>query len=191
MTTTMEQVATQLQEVFAQVTARSGPAEAVQAINNLVTAQVRKDTPSFIDVQGLGRPQESSGKGEDFQQWSKDTESFFAGVIKESEMMLEWAAEKTTEITTEFVDREFLPIMTNQERGVRKLEFILQMHTVLTDLTSGEANDIVANSWKNLFGGVVTTAEEIRSDNRRKEEKPSSHDHFQETLHSSGTPRGN
>ena len=130
-------------------------------------------------MQGLGRPQESSGKGEDFQQWSKDTESFFAGVIKESEMMFEWAAEKTTEITTVFINRESLPIMTNQERGVQKLEFILQqMHTVLADLTSGEANDIVANSRTNLLGVVVTTAEGLRSDNRRKEEKPSSHDHF-------------
>ena len=34
-----------------------------------------------------------------FQQWSKKTEAFFAGVIKESEMMLEWAAEQPTEIT--------------------------------------------------------------------------------------------
>ena len=60
------------------------------------------------------------------------------------------AAEQTTEISTQFIDREFLPIMTNQERGVQNLEFILQqMHTMLTDLTSGEANDIVANSRKN------------------------------------------
>ena len=54
MSTTMEQVFSQLQqELFAlraQVTARSGLAEAVQAINNLATAQVRKDTPSLIDV---------------------------------------------------------------------------------------------------------------------------------------------
>ena len=64
--------------------------------------------------------------------------------------MLEWAAEQTTEISTEFIDREFQPIMTNQERGVPNLEFILQqMHTMLTDLTSVEANDIVANSRKN------------------------------------------
>ena len=64
--------------------------------------------------------------------------------------MLEWAAEQTTEISTEFIDREFLPIMTNQERGVQNLEIILQqMHTMLTDLTTGEANDIVANSRKN------------------------------------------
>ena len=79
MTTTMEQVVTQLQqELFslrAQVTAQSGLAEAVRAINNLATAQVRKDTPSLIDVNGLGRPNESSGKEEDFQLWSKKTEA--------------------------------------------------------------------------------------------------------------------
>ena len=58
------------------------------------------------------RPKEFSGKEEDFQQWS--TEAFFAGVIKESEMMLEWAAEQTTEITTELINREVLPTATNK-----------------------------------------------------------------------------
>ena len=61
-----------------------------------------------------------------------------------------------TEISTEFIDREFLPIRTNQE----DLEFILQqVHTRPTDfanhgtalvaLTSYEANDIAASSRKN------------------------------------------
>ena len=95
MSMTMEQVVTQLQqELFtlrAQVAAESGLADAVRAINNLATAQVRTDTPSLIDVKGLGRPKEFSGREEDFQQWSKKTEAFFAGVIKESEMMLDGA----------------------------------------------------------------------------------------------------
>ena len=77
--------------------AESGLADAVRAINNLATAQVRKDTPSLIDEKGLGRPKEFTGREEDFQQWSKKTEAFFAGVMKESEMMLEWAAELPTE----------------------------------------------------------------------------------------------
>ena len=42
-----------------------------EQINNLATAQVRKDTPSLIDVTGLGRPKEFTGREEDFQQWSK------------------------------------------------------------------------------------------------------------------------
>ena len=62
---------------------------------------------------GLGRPKEFSGKEEDFLQWSKKTEAFFAGVIKESEMMLEWAAEQTTEIPTELLNNDFLPTATN------------------------------------------------------------------------------
>ena len=141
MSTTMEQDVSQLQqELFnlrAQVAAQSGLAEAVRAINNLATAQVQKDTPSLIDVNGLGRPKEFSGKEEDFQQWSKKTEAFFAGVIKESEMMLEWAAEQTMEITTELINREFLSIATNRERGVQNLVFLLQqMHTALLALTS-------------------------------------------------------
>ena len=150
----MKQVATQLQqELFAlraQVASQVQTAEAAQAINNLATAQVRKGTPSLIDVKGLGCPKEFSGKEEDIQHWSKKTEAFFAGVIKESEVMLEWAAEQTTEITTELINREFLPTATNQERGAQNLEFVLQqMHTALMALTSYEANDIVANSRKN------------------------------------------
>ena len=97
MSMTMEHMVTQLQqEVFnlrPQAAAESGLADAVRAINNLATAQVQKDTPSLIDVKGLGRPKEFNGREEDFQHWSKKTEALFAGVIKESETMLEWAAE--------------------------------------------------------------------------------------------------
>ena len=48
--------------------AESGLADAVRAITNLATVQVRKDTPSLIDVKCLGRPKEFSGKEEDVQQ---------------------------------------------------------------------------------------------------------------------------
>ena len=86
MSMTMEQVVTQLpQELFtlrAHVAAESGLADAVRGINNLVTPQVREESPSLIDVKGLGRPKEFTGREEDFQQWSKKTEAFFAGVIK-------------------------------------------------------------------------------------------------------------
>ena len=65
-------------------------------------------------------------------------------------MMLEWAAEQPTEITTTAIDLEFLRTDTNEDRGVQNLEFVLQqMHTALMALTSYEANDIVANSRKN------------------------------------------
>ena len=54
MSMTMEQAATQLhQELFTlrvQVAAESGLADASRANNSLATAQVRKDTPSLIDV---------------------------------------------------------------------------------------------------------------------------------------------
>ena len=108
MSMTMEQVVTQLQQevsnLRAQVAAESGLADAVRAINNLATAQVRKDTPSLIDVKCLGRPKGFTSREEDFQQWSKKTEAFFAEVIKQSEMMLEWAAEQLTEISTTAID---------------------------------------------------------------------------------------
>ena len=91
-------------------------------------------------MKGLGRPKEFTGREEDFQQWPKRTEAFFAVVIKESEMMLEWAAEQPTEITTTAIDLEFLPTDTNEDREVQTLEFVVQqMHTALLTLTSYEA----------------------------------------------------
>ena len=155
MSLAIEQAVTQLeQEVFTlktQVASQTRLPDAVRAINNLAKAQVRKDTPSLIDVNGLGRPKEVTGKEEDFQQCSEKTEAFFCrGVIKEPEMMLEWSAENVTEITQELTDQDALPTSTNVERGVRNLEFVLQqMHTSLTALTSYEPNDFVANSRKN------------------------------------------
>ena len=100
MSMTMEQVVTKLQQDLFSLrgqVADSGPADAVRAINNLSTAQVWKDTPSVVDVKGLGRLMEFIDFEEDFQQWSKKKEASFVGVIKESEMMLEWAAEQPTE----------------------------------------------------------------------------------------------
>ena len=41
-------------------------------------------------------------------------------------MMLEWSAGQVTEITQELTDLEFWPTLTNVERGVRNLEFVLQ-----------------------------------------------------------------
>ena len=68
-------------------------------------------------MRGLSRPKEFSGKEEDFQQWSKKMEAFFAGEIKGSEMMLAWPAEQATEITTTGIDLEFLPTDTNEDRA--------------------------------------------------------------------------
>ena len=45
----------------------TGLADAVRAMNNPATDQVRKGTPSLIHVKGLGRPKESTGKEEDFR----------------------------------------------------------------------------------------------------------------------------
>ena len=121
MSLTIEQVGIQLQQevttLKAQVSDQIGLAEAVCAVHNLATAQVRNGTPSLIDVKGLGRPKEFTGKEEDGQQWSKKTEAFFAGVINESEMALERSAEQVMEITQELIDPEFLPTATNVERA--------------------------------------------------------------------------
>ena len=152
---TIEQVVTQLQQevitLKAQVPDQTGLAEAARAINNPTTAQVWEPTPSLIDVKGLGRPKEFTGKEEDFRQWYNKTEAFFAGVIQECEMMLEWAAEQLTEITKQLTDLEFLPTATNVDRGVRNLQFVLQqMHTQHSWLSRVvRPNDIVANSRKN------------------------------------------
>ena len=80
----------------------------------------------------------------------KEDGGIFAEVIKESEIMLERAAEQATEITTTAIDLEFLPTDTNVDRGMQNLEFVLQqLHAALMALTSYEANDTVVNSRKN------------------------------------------
>ena len=66
-------------------------------------------------MKGLGVPEGFTGKEEDFQQWSKRTEAFFAGVIKESEMMVGRSAEQVTEIAQEHTDLEFTPTATSAE----------------------------------------------------------------------------
>ena len=85
-----------------------------------------------MDVTGLGRPKGFTGKEEGFQELSKKTEAFFAGVTMEFEM---------------------------GGRGVLKLEFALQqMHTADVAHTSREAIDIFASSRKNLFRCLAKTA---------------------------------
>ena len=55
-----------------------------------ISRQGNRDTPSLSDVSGFGRPKGFCGKGEDFQQWSKKTEAFFACFLaKESEGTLD------------------------------------------------------------------------------------------------------
>ena len=80
-------------------------------------------------MKGTGLPKKFAGKEDDFR-WSKKTEAFFVGAIKESVIMLEWSAEQATETTMEHVELEFTPSSTNVERCVPCLEFMLQqMHT--------------------------------------------------------------
>ena len=156
MTTTLEQAVSQIQQelltIRAQIASRGQTSEAARETDNLTTAQAHEDALNPIDVNSQGRPKEFPGKEEDFQQWSRELQAFLAGEIRESEMVLEWAADQTMEITTTAIDLDFLPTGMNGGRGVRNLEFILQhMHESLMTLTSQEADDIVANSRKNTL----------------------------------------
>ena len=172
MSMTMEQAVAQLQqEVFtlrAPVAAESGLADAVRAVNNLANAQAQEDTPSLIDVKGLGRPKESSGIEEHFQQWSKKTETFSAGVVKESQMMLGWAAEQATEITQEAVDLEFLPTVTNAARwstkpGVRAAAEAHSTYGAHESRSERQCRQLAEEP----VGGLAKTAEALRSYDRR------------------------
>ena len=86
MTTTLEQAVSQIQQELL-------------AIRAQLASRVHEDIPNPIDVNSQGRPKEFSSK-EDFQQRSRELQTIFAGEIKESEMMLEWAADQMREITT-------------------------------------------------------------------------------------------
>ena len=114
----MTQLQQELFTLRGQVAAESGLADAVRAINNLATAQVRKDTPESHRCE---TPWSSTGIHWPTRGFPKKTEAFFAGVMKESEMMLEWAAEQPTEISTTAIDLEFLPTDTNVAQRSAKL----------------------------------------------------------------------
>ena len=120
--TTLEQAVSQIQQELltfrAQIASRVQMSELVQATENLTTAQSYEDVhfkvSSCINTNDAGRPKVFFDKEEDFQQWAKKMEAFFVGEIKESEMMLEWDADQTTEITTTAIDHEFLPTDVNE-----------------------------------------------------------------------------
>ena len=119
----------------AQIASRVQMSEAVRAVDNLATAQAQKDAPSLIDVNHWSSPKEFSGKEEDFQQWARKTEAFFAEVIKESE-----------------------PTDSNEDRGVRNLELILQhMHEMLMTRTSQRSKRHCCQLTEEPTGGVATT----------------------------------
>ena len=77
--TTMEQAVDQIQQelvtVRAQIASRVHVSEAVHAADNLTTVQAQEDPPSTTDVNSRDRLKEFSGRGEDFQQWARTTES--------------------------------------------------------------------------------------------------------------------
>ena len=105
-----------------------------------------RESPNLIDVRGLGRPKEFSDQEEDFQQWSKSAEAFFAGVIKESEIMLHWAANRGRRLRVNPSISSSCRL-GNMWKEVQNLEFVLQqVHTALMARTFYEANDIVANA---------------------------------------------
>ena len=169
----MTQLQQELFTLRAQVAAESGLADAVRAFNNPTTAQVREPIPSLIDVKGLGRPKEVTSKEKDFQQWYNKTEAFSAGVIQESEMMLEWTAEAGHGNHEQLTDLEFLPIATNVDRGARNLQFVLQqIHTqhswsqrvVRPDDTVAQLPEEPTSSW-------AKAAESIWSDDMRTNTK--------------------
>ena len=75
--------------------AESGLADAVRPINNLATAQARKVFPSLIDVKGAVRPKEFHWTwGRNSNNGRRRRRHSLAAVVKECEMMLEWAAKQ-------------------------------------------------------------------------------------------------
>ena len=141
--TTMEQAVSQNQREILTIRAQ-------------IASRVHEDAPSPTDVNHRGSPKEFSGKEEDFQQWARKAEAFFAEVIKESEMMVEWASDQPMEITTTAIDLEFLPTDSNEG-----LELFLQhIHETLMTRTSQEANDIVATGGDDYMNDTILLVEE-------------------------------
>ena len=149
-----------------------------------------RDTPSLIDVKASVVRRSSLADGRISDSGRRRRRQFFAGVIKESELMLGWAAEQPTEIMTTAIGLEFLLTDTNEDRGVQNLEFVLQqMHTAPMALTSYEANDMVANSRKNPLD-AWRRLQKRHDPTTGGRKRNLLRDHFSWTVLSSGTPSG-
>ena len=86
MTATMEQMVIQLQQELFTLKAQAGPdcssSTGGQQSDHSPSSERCSESPQYE------RPGTSEGilcKEKDFQQWSKDTKAFFAGVMKESD----------------------------------------------------------------------------------------------------------
>ena len=90
-------------------------------------------------------------------------------------------SEETTEITTELIDR------TRNGQCQTLSSFCSRCTQCLRTSRVAKRTTLFPTRGRTL-GGVATTAEEIRSYNRREEEKPSSHYRFSGTMLTSGTP---
>ena len=97
--------------------------------------------------EGLRQAEGVHWQGGRFSPVLKKTEAFFAGAIKESEIMLVWSAEHVTETTVEHVELELTPTTTNVERCVPNVEFVLQqMHAAVMALTIYKATALIAET---------------------------------------------
>ena len=159
--------------------AESGVADAVRAINNLATAQVRRDTPSLIDVKGLGRPKEFSGR-----------EGGFSTVVEEDGGFLcRWdqgvwvdvgVGSWTNGWNHDDSYRSRVPAEWN-ECGQRSVKPEV---CVAADAHSTHGSHELWGKWHGRqlagesVGGMAETAEAIWSDDRRKKTKLFVHDHF-------------
>ena len=95
-------------------------------------------------VKGLGRPKEFMDREEGCQLCSMNVGVFFAGVIRESEIMSEWSDDEVIDMTMEAVDLEVRAPTCAQPGAV-----LQQAHTASMALTGYEATDTVAISRKN------------------------------------------
>ena len=112
-------------------------------------------------MNGVGKPKKFTGKGEDFQQWSEKTEAFFAGVIKEFQMMLEWSAEQATDITTDEVELEFTPTVTNTEGSVPNLSLCCSRCTLFSCPSRATSQGLCRQLAEEPVGSLETTTETL------------------------------
>ena len=142
----MEAVAAQRAAATASNQALAELVGALHEQNRLTAASGRR---SVIDSKGIGKPPQYSGKEADFLVWTRKVESFFGAVHEDISFVFEYVLDQTTLVLNGDLDLVFDGSAADRPKVEGLDQKSAQLCLILSQLTDGEAFDIVVNSGKN------------------------------------------
>ena len=142
----MEAVAAQRAAATASNQALAELVGALHEQNRLTAASGRR---SVIDSKGIGKPPQYSGKEADFLVWTRKVESFFGAVHEDISFVFEYVLDQTTLVLNGDLDLVSDGSAADRPKVEGLDQKSAQLCLILSQLTDGEAFDIVVNSGKN------------------------------------------